>query len=202
MAVLRIKDGDDFVELNSIIGPKGPQGEKGEKGDKGDKGDTGATGPQGPQGPAGQDATATPRLFGLTGDGNFYRPTESWFMDSMPMPTGHMIDRGAIKSFGDTSITLNAFTGVMKITFYLWSIFQRENNEDIVLVYSVHGVSYSPQSVITIPSSSEGTEFEVVAYISQDVLQERTVSFEIGTTNDRFTTYGIKFQGIAVEQIV
>lgn len=202
MAVLRIKDGDDFVEINSIIGPTGAQGPKGEKGDKGDKGDKGEIGPQGPQGPAGQDATTTPKLFGLTGDSNFYRPTESWFMDYMPMPTEHMIDRGAIKSFSDTSITLNAFTGVMKITFYLWSIFQREDNEDITLVYGVQGVSYSPQSVITIPGSSEGTEFEVVAYISQDVLQERTVSFELGTTNDRFTTYGIKFQGIAVEQVV
>lgn len=200
MAVLKIKDeNDNFIDIPAIVGPQGPQGIKG---DKGDKGDTGATGPQGPQGPAGQDATATPKLFGLTGDGNFYRPTGSWFMDYMPMPTDHIIDRGAIKSFGDTSITLNAFTGVMKITFYLWSIFQRENNADITLVYGVQGVSYSPQSVITIPSSGEGTEFQIVAYISQDTLQERTVSLEMGTTNDGFTTYGIKFQGIAVEQIV
>lgn len=194
MAVLKIKDENgNFIDIPAIVGPQGPQGIKGDKGDKGDTG---------PQGPAGQDATATPKLFGLTGDGNFYRPTEGRFMGYMPMPTEHRIDRGAIKSFSDTSITLNAFTGVMKITFYLWSIFQRENNADIVLCYSVQGVSSSPQSVITIPSSGEGTEFQVVAYISQDILQDRTVSFEIGTTNDGFTTYGIKFQGIAVEQIV
>ena len=69
MAILKIKDGNEWKEIEAIkgdagprgfTGPQGPkgdtglQGPKGDKGDKGDTGATGATGPQGPQGPQGE----------------------------------------------------------------------------------------------------------------------------------------------------
>lgn len=72
-AILKIKDGNEWKEIEAIkgdtgprgfTGPQGPKGDtglQGPKGDKGDKGDTGptgatgATGPQGPQGEPGRD---------------------------------------------------------------------------------------------------------------------------------------------------
>lgn len=73
MAILKIKDGNEWKEIEAIkgdtgprgaAGPQGPkgdtglQGPKGDKGDKGDTGATGATGPQGPQGPQGETGAA------------------------------------------------------------------------------------------------------------------------------------------------
>lgn len=46
-------DGDDWIEIEGIVGPEGPQGIQGPKGDKGDKGDTGLTGPKGDKGDVG-----------------------------------------------------------------------------------------------------------------------------------------------------
>ena len=69
-AILKIKDGNEWKEIEAIkgdtgprgaAGPQGPKGDtglQGPKGDKGDKGDTGATGATGPQGPQGETGVA------------------------------------------------------------------------------------------------------------------------------------------------
>ena len=72
-AILKIKDGNEWEEIEAIkgdtgprgaTGPQGPkgdtglQGPKGDKGDKGDTGATGATGATGPQGPQGETGAA------------------------------------------------------------------------------------------------------------------------------------------------
>ena len=69
-AILKIKDGNEWKEIEAIkgdtgprgaAGPQGPKGDtglQGPKGDKGDKGDTGATGATGPQGPQGETGAA------------------------------------------------------------------------------------------------------------------------------------------------
>ena len=73
MAVLKIKDGNEWKEIQAIKGEKGDTGEtgatgpQGPKGDKGDKGDTGSQGPQGiqgetgPQGPQGIQGPQGPK---------------------------------------------------------------------------------------------------------------------------------------------
>lgn len=204
MAVLRIKDGDDFVELNSIIGPKGPQGEKGEKGDKGDKGDTGATGPQGPQGPAGQDATATPKLFAITGQGQSFE--HSGYDESIPLPTSYQVNRGAIKSFNGNSITLNAFEGVMKVTANMWttlSYAEGTTATHYTAAVEIYGSGTSSlRDGFTLPSTSVAHCFEVTAYINNTTAREVTVSMDFGTITQGTLNGDIKVYSMVFEQII
>ena len=67
MAIIKIKENNDWVGIRSVIGPPGPQGETGPKGDtgatgaQGPKGDTGPIGPQGIKGDKGDPGIQGPK---------------------------------------------------------------------------------------------------------------------------------------------
>lgn len=67
--IIKVRNGNSWIGVPSMVGATGPKGDKGDTGEQGPKGDTGEQGVQGPKGDKGDTGERGPSGYGLPSGG-------------------------------------------------------------------------------------------------------------------------------------